>query len=93
MRLAAQITGEGEPALLVHGFPDSRAVWREQVGPLAEAGFRVIAPDLRGFGESERPAGVDAYRPTCTRATSSSRARCRRSPRPRSASGAPASAT
>jgi pimeloyl-ACP methyl ester carboxylesterase len=64
MRLAAQVTGEGEPVLLVHGFPDSRRVWREQVGPLADAGFRVVAPDLRGFGESERPEGVDAYRAT-----------------------------
>ena len=60
MRLAREITGEGPPVLLVHGFPDSRRVWREQVGPLAEAGFRGIAPDLRGFGESERPEGVDA---------------------------------
>ncbi len=64
MRLAADTTGEGPAVLLVHGFPDSRAVWRHQVGPLAEAGFRVIAPDLRGFGASERPEGVDAYRVT-----------------------------
>ena len=64
VRLASAITGEGPAVLLVHGFPDSRHVWREQVGPLAEAGFRVIAPDLRGFGESERPEGVDAYRVT-----------------------------
>ena len=64
MRLAADTTGEGPAVLLVHGFPDSRRVWREQVGPLAEAGFRVIAPDLRGFGASERPEGVDAYRVT-----------------------------
>ncbi len=64
MRLAADTTGEGPAVLLVHGFPDSRAVWRRQVGPLTEAGFRVIAPDLRGFGASERPEGVDAYRVT-----------------------------
>ena len=64
MRLASEITGEGPAVLLVHGFPDSRRVWREQVGSLAEAGFRVIAPDLRGFGESERPEGVEAYRAT-----------------------------
>jgi pimeloyl-ACP methyl ester carboxylesterase len=64
MRLAADVTGEGPAVLLVHGFPDSRAVWRHQVGPLAEGGFRVIAPDLRGFGASERPEGVDAYRVT-----------------------------
>ena len=64
MRLATQITGEGPAVLLVHGFPDSHRVWREQVGPLAEAGFRVFAPDLRGFGGSERPEGVEAYRAT-----------------------------
>jgi pimeloyl-ACP methyl ester carboxylesterase len=64
MRLAADITGEGPAVLLVHGFPDSRHLWRHQVGPLAEAGFRVFAPDLRGFGRSERPEGVDAYRVT-----------------------------
>ena len=64
MRLAAEATGDGPAVLLVHGFPDSRRVWREQVGPLAAAGFRVIAPDLRGFGESERPEGVEAYRVT-----------------------------
>jgi len=64
MRLAAETAGDGPPVLLVHGFPDSRRVWREQIGPLAEAGFRAIAPDLRGFGESERPEGVEAYRAT-----------------------------
>jgi pimeloyl-ACP methyl ester carboxylesterase len=64
MRLAAATTGDGPAVLLIHGFPDSRRVWREQVGPLSDAGFRTIAPDLRGFGESERPQGVDAYRVT-----------------------------
>jgi pimeloyl-ACP methyl ester carboxylesterase len=64
MRLAADTAGEGPAVLLVHGFPDSRAVWRHQVGPLAEAGFRVIVPDLRGFGASERPVGVEHYRVT-----------------------------
>jgi len=64
VRLAAATTGEGPAVLLVHGFPDTRELWRHQVGPLAEAGFRVIAPDLRGFGESGRPEGVDAYRVT-----------------------------
>ena len=44
--------GRGPAVLLLHGFPDDRLLWRYQVGPLAKAGFRVIAPDLRGFGES-----------------------------------------
>jgi len=64
VKLAAATTGKGPAVLLVHGFPDTRELWRHQVGPLAAAGFRVIAPDLRGFGESERPVGVDAYRAT-----------------------------
>jgi pimeloyl-ACP methyl ester carboxylesterase len=54
--------GEGPPVLLLHGFPDSSAVWRNQIPPLVAAGHRVIAPDLRGFGQSDRPDGVEAYR-------------------------------
>jgi pimeloyl-ACP methyl ester carboxylesterase len=53
--------GAGPGVLLLHGFPDSSYVWRKQVSALTEAGFRVVAPDLRGFGESDRPEGVDAY--------------------------------
>jgi pimeloyl-ACP methyl ester carboxylesterase len=64
MKLAVETTGEGPPVLLVHGFPDSGRLWRHQIGPLVEAGYRVIAPDLRGFGESPRPPEVDDYRVT-----------------------------
>jgi pimeloyl-ACP methyl ester carboxylesterase len=53
--------GSGPGVLLLHGFPDSSYVWRNQVTALADAGFRVVAPDLRGFGESDKPDGVDAY--------------------------------
>ena len=53
--------GEGPAVLLLHGFPDSRHLWRFQIGPLAEAGFRVIAPDLRGFGDAPRPEDAAAY--------------------------------
>ncbi len=53
--------GEGAAVLLLHGFPDSRHLWRHQVPALAEAGFRVLAPDLRGFGDAPKPAGVDSY--------------------------------
>ncbi len=59
--LAVQDEGEGEPVLLLHGFPDSHRVWRRQVPALVAAGLRVIAPDLRGFGESDRPQAVEAY--------------------------------
>ena len=44
--------GRGTPLLLVHGWPETKRIWWRNVAPLAAAGFRVIAPDLRGFGES-----------------------------------------
>ncbi|MEO1654579.1 MAG: alpha/beta hydrolase, partial [Bacteroidota bacterium] len=53
--------GKGEPVLCIHGFPDNHKVWRKQVKPLAEAGYRVIAPDMRGFGEASKPLGVENY--------------------------------
>jgi pimeloyl-ACP methyl ester carboxylesterase len=53
--------GEGPPVLLLHGFPDSADLWRYQVPVLVEAGYRAIAPDLRGFGETDRPEGVGEY--------------------------------
>ncbi len=48
--------------LLLHGFPDSSYLWRRQIPALAGAGFRSIAPDLRGFGASDRPPHVRDYR-------------------------------
>jgi pimeloyl-ACP methyl ester carboxylesterase len=54
--------GSGPAVLLLHGFPDSRFLWRAQVPALAAAGFRVIAPDLRGFGDAPRPIDVRTYR-------------------------------
>jgi pimeloyl-ACP methyl ester carboxylesterase len=56
-----QVTGEGRPVVLLHGFPDSGRLWRNQVPALAEAGFRVIVPDLRGYGRSDKPTDVEAY--------------------------------
>lgn len=53
--------GNGPVVLLLHGFPDSRYLWRYQAPALAEAGFRVVAPDLRGFGDAPKPDAVDAY--------------------------------
>ena len=52
----------GPLAILLHGFPESWAGWRHQVGPLAAAGYRVVAPNQRGYGGSDRPQGVAAYR-------------------------------
>ena len=51
----------GEPVVLLHGFPESSHSWRHQLPALAEAGFHAVAPDLRGYGGSDRPAAVDAY--------------------------------
>ncbi len=56
------VTGSGRPVVLLHGFPDSGRLWRNQVPALAEAGFQVIVPDLRGAGRSDKPAEVEAYR-------------------------------
>ena len=48
--------GSGDDAVvLLHGFPDSSYMWRKQIPVLVEAGYRVIAPDLRGFGQSDKP--------------------------------------
>lgn len=51
--IAYERAGEGGfPLLLIHGWPETRRIWARNVAPLAEAGFEVIAPDLRGFGDS-----------------------------------------
>ncbi|MFL5955170.1 MAG: alpha/beta fold hydrolase [Gaiellaceae bacterium] len=60
--------GDGAPVVLLHGFPDSSHVWRKQIPALVGAGFRAIAPDLRGYGESDKPQEVDAYRMTTSAA-------------------------
>jgi pimeloyl-ACP methyl ester carboxylesterase len=53
--------GEGAPVLLLHGFPDSSRAWRHQIPALTGAGFRCIAPDLRGYGATDAPEDVSAY--------------------------------
>ncbi|MGH8981504.1 MAG: alpha/beta fold hydrolase [Acidimicrobiales bacterium] len=60
--IAYDVHGEGRPVVLLHGFPDSGRLWRHQVPALVDAGFRVIVPDLRGYGGSDKPAAVDRYR-------------------------------
>jgi pimeloyl-ACP methyl ester carboxylesterase len=52
---------EAPAVLLLHGWPDSHRLWRHQVPALTAAGFRAIAPDLRGFGASDRPEDIAAY--------------------------------
>jgi pimeloyl-ACP methyl ester carboxylesterase len=56
-----EVTGEGTPVVLLHGFPDSGSLWRHQVPALIGAGFRVIVPDMRGYGRSARPVEIGAY--------------------------------
>src|SRR5688500_3813748 len=53
--------GEGPVVLLCHGFPETAYAWRHQLPALAAAGFRAVAPDLRGYGRSEQPAEADQY--------------------------------
>jgi pimeloyl-ACP methyl ester carboxylesterase len=52
---------DGPPVILLHGFPEFWYGWRKQIDPLAEAGFRVLAPDQRGYNLSDRPSGLSAY--------------------------------
>lgn len=53
--------GHGPAVLLCHGWPEIWYSWRHQIPALAEAGYRVIVPDMRGYGETEAPSAVDAY--------------------------------
>jgi pimeloyl-ACP methyl ester carboxylesterase len=53
--------GEGPLVLLLHGFPESWYSWRHQFAPLAAAGYHAVAPDMRGYGKSDRPAEISAY--------------------------------
>lgn len=63
VQLSVDLGGDpdGPPVLLLHGWPDTHDLWRNQVVALGGAGYRTIAPDLRGFGESDKPDGVAAY--------------------------------
>lgn len=53
--------GEGPLVVLLHGFPESWYSWRHQFAPLAAAGYHAVAPDMRGYGKSDRPDAIDAY--------------------------------
>jgi pimeloyl-ACP methyl ester carboxylesterase len=53
--------GEGPLVLLIHGFPELGVSWRAQVEALAAAGYRAVAPDMRGYGGTDKPDGVEAY--------------------------------
>lgn len=53
--------GRGPLVLLCHGFPETWYSWRHQLGALAAAGFHAVAPDMRGYGRSDRPEAIDQY--------------------------------
>jgi pimeloyl-ACP methyl ester carboxylesterase len=61
--LHVEITGpdSGPPVVLLHGFPDSSRLWSNQVEKMAGAGFRVIVPDQRGYGRSDKPNEIEEY--------------------------------
>jgi len=61
LRMAVYEQGEGPAVIMVHGFPELAYSWRHQLPAFAKAGFRAIAPDMRGYGRTGAPAGVDAY--------------------------------
>ncbi|MER6264060.1 alpha/beta hydrolase [Streptomyces sp900105245] len=61
IRLHLAEQGDGPLVVLLHGFPESWHSWHRQFGPLADAGFRVVAPDQRGYGRSDHPEDVGAY--------------------------------
>lgn len=61
-QLHVRVIGTGPTVVLLHGFPDSSLGFRELCESLAERGFRAVAPDLRGYGLSSKPEGLEAYR-------------------------------
>ena len=61
LRLRAAVAGDGPLVLMVHGFPESWYSWRHQIGPIAQAGFKACAIDVRGYGGSDKPHDVSEY--------------------------------
>ncbi|MES2055585.1 MAG: alpha/beta hydrolase [Pseudomonadota bacterium] len=62
MHVEAAGPADGPILILLHGFPESSRAWRKVMRPLADKGLRVVAPDLRGYGKSDAPHGLDSYR-------------------------------
>lgn len=61
IRLHVAEQGKGPLVLLCHGFPETSHAWRHQLAALAQAGFHAVAPDLRGYGLSDCPEGIEQY--------------------------------
>ena len=61
IRMHLAEAGTGPLVVLCHGFPESWYSWRHQLPAIAEAGFRAVAPDMRGYGGTDRPEAIDQY--------------------------------
>jgi hypothetical protein len=61
IKLRVAEMGEGPLVVLVHGWPESWYSWRHQIPAIAAAGYKVIAPDMRGYGKSDKPAAITDY--------------------------------
>ena len=61
IRMHLAEAGAGPLVVLCHGFPESWYSWRHQLPALAAAGFRAVAPDMRGYGGTDRPEAIDQY--------------------------------
>src|SRR5437899_9178118 len=61
IRIHLAEAGAGPLVVLCHGFPESWHSWRHQLSALAEAGFHVVAPDMRGYGQTDRPDEINQY--------------------------------
>jgi pimeloyl-ACP methyl ester carboxylesterase len=61
VKLRCVVEGQGPLVVLVHGWPESWYSWRHQIGALANAGCRVVVPDVRGYGGSDAPPAIEAY--------------------------------
>jgi pimeloyl-ACP methyl ester carboxylesterase len=53
--------GEGPLVLMLHGWPESWYSWRHQLTALGDAGYHAVAPDIRGYGGSDKPEAIEAY--------------------------------
>ena len=61
LRLAHLDEGEGRPVVFFHGEPTWSFLWRKVIPPVRDAGYRAVAPDLAGFGRSDKPTDIDWY--------------------------------
>ena len=61
VNLRCVVEGTGPLVLMIHGWPESWYSWRHQVGPVRDAGYRVVVPDVRGYGGSDAPYAIEAY--------------------------------